>query len=161
MPRIAKSVISAAAGIITASATPATFGAVATGDLLAFYNAHAERFGAKPVKKFADRATAEKRALELAKAIEQAASAPPAAKPAKEPGDLSAAIANSWRDPAVAAARSARYAVKVKGEVHKSVRAAFDALGLDLGKHVAFRAKLVKEQKAEFEGHKFELVTAA
>lgn len=158
MPRIAKSVISAAAAIISAAATPATFGAVATSHLLDFYNTHAERFGHKPVKKFADRATAEKRALELARAIEAAAGAQPAAK---DPADLSAAIAASWGDPATRAARSARHAVKVGKETYRSVRAAFDALGLDLAKHVAFRGKLVAEKKAEFEGHKFEIVEPA
>lgn len=161
MARIAKSTLAAAAALIAASADAAKLGAQPTSELLTFFNAHAERFEMKPVKKFADRATAEKRSLELARKIQDAASAPPKAKEKKEPGDISAAVAETWKDPEVAATRSARHSVKVKGEVYKSVRAAFDALGLDLAKHVAFRGKLVKEGKAEFDGHKFELAPAA
>lgn len=158
MARIAKSVLAAATAIIAASASSATFGAVATSELLSFFNEHAERFDMKPVKKFADRATAEKRALELAQRIDAASKAPPAEKAKKEPGDLSAAVAASWANPDTRAARSARHAVRVGKETYKSVRAAFDALGLDLGKHVKFRGELVAAGKAEFSGHKFEVV---
>lgn len=157
MARIAKSIIAQAQQLLNAKAD-GSLGNVAAAELLSFYNANAERFELKPVKKFADRKTAEKRVAELAQKIDEAANAAPAAK---EPKDLSAAVAKSWQDPEVAAARSARHAVKVGKETYKSTRAAFDALGLNLAKHVAFRGQLVKAGKAEFEGHKFEVVAAA
>lgn len=153
-----------AKALLTLATTYAAAGALAeipTADLLAFHSEHAERFGHKPVKKFPSRAAAEEKTAALAQAIVDASTAPPAEKPAKEPGNASAGVAASWANPDVRAARAARHAVKVGGETYRSVKAAFDALKLDLSKHVAFRGKLAKDGKGEFEGHKFTVVKPA
>lgn len=87
-----------------------------------------------------------------------------AAKVVKEPADRSAAIAASWEDKKVAAARAARHAVKVAGETYKSVKAAFEALKLPLSKHIKFRGELKTEGRKTFvddkgNKHNFILVT--
>lgn len=158
MAKIAKSILNAARAMLDAGAD-GTIAEKPGADLLAFYNDNAERFDFKTVKKFADRATATKRVGELAQAIVDAANAPAKQRPAASDADRSAAISATWKDPAVASARAARHGVKVGGTVYRSVHAAFMALGLDLKRHVAFRATLVSEGKAEFDGHKFELAT--
>lgn len=165
-----------------------------TAELVAFYNAHAE----KPVKRFSDRKTAERRVTELmarvaadqarnnvnnveqllaegrcplcggdassqtgngpqgtakgdneafcheccgaydattgAKRKPYGSSAPSATR--------SEAIAESWKDPAVAAARAKRYKVYADGQLYKSVPEAFRALKLPMSKHIAFRGAL-------------------
>jgi len=69
--------------------------------------------------------------------------APAAAKKTGDSAaDRSAAIAASWQDPKVRAARAERRPVKVGGEVYKSVPAAFVALGLPLSNVVRFRMGL-------------------
>ena len=162
MARISKTIIAAAAALLQAQKDgPATLGAVATSQLLEFYNAHAERFGEGPVKRFPSRESAELRALGLAKKIVDASNATPAEKTKKEPGDLGAAIAESWKNPEVAARRAARHAVQVGKETYKSVRAAFEALGLPMNQHVKFRGQLVAAGAAEFDGHKFKVVQPA
>lgn len=54
----------------------------------------------------------------------------------------SAAVAATWQDPAVKAARAIRHAVIVKGVQHRSVGEAFKALSLPMNRHVVFRQKL-------------------
>jgi len=119
--------------------------------LVEFYNANAS----KPVKKFADIATARKRCAALfpkeaapAKAKPAKAAAP---KEPKAPADRSAAIAASWLRPDVAAKRIERTSVKVKGETFDSVRKAFLALGLPLSVHIRFRMTLKANGSAVFE----------
>lgn len=68
-------------------------------------------------------------------------------------------IAESWKDPNVAAKRAQRTAVRVDGVEYRSVRAAFIALGLPLSKHIRFRMALKAAGKAEFEGRVFEVVS--
>lgn len=136
-------------------------------DLLAFFNSKTD----KPVKRFADRKTAERRVLalmgdqpatvvaapqpvaepepaadqptkdteDMAKKKAAKAKTPKAKKPA---ADRSKAVAASWADKKVAAARATHNAVKVGGEEYKSTRAAFKALGLPPGRCISFRGKL-------------------
>jgi septum formation inhibitor MinC len=151
--------------------------------LLDFYNANAP----KPVKRFADRATAEKRCQAIIdaatkpvpdkpKAVEQdkpKAKAPvketktkakaPTKTKAKAQADKPATtraqgVGESWKDPKVAAARSVKNKVRVGGQVYNSTWAAFQALKLDPSKHLKFRAHLKAQKVATFEGHKFTLV---
>jgi transposase-like protein len=71
--------------------------------------------------------------------------------------DRAAAIAASWQDKEVAAARVTRHSVKVRDKVdgaseqYQSVRAAFEALGLPLGRHIRFRGELKVVGKLTFD----------
>jgi hypothetical protein len=156
MAKISKSILAAAAAMLAARDAGTL---PPTNELLDFHNTHAERFGKTPVKRFPDRATAERRAAELAQAITDTASAPPPER--KAPGETGAAVAASWADPATRAARSARYAVRVGKETYASVLKAFTALGLEVKAHAKFRSTLVKAGAAEFGGHKFTVVRDA
>ena len=93
----------------------------------------------------------DKGAPNIAELLVEAASMAKAPKPAKDKkvqtkkvsnSARSSAIANSWRDPATAAARAERTNVSVNGVVYRSVRAAFVELGLRLTKHIKFRGEL-------------------
>lgn len=127
-----------------------------TAELVAFYNEHA----AQPVKKFADRKTAERRVSALL------AKAKPVRKAAAQSSDRSAAIAASWTNKKVAAARATRHAVRVtdprggQGN-YKSVREAFMVLALPIGQHIKFRGALKASGKAEFNKFKFALIERA
>jgi len=82
---------------------------------------------------------------------------PPAAAPKR-----AAAIAASWTDERVAAARATRHGVRVvdprgRRSSYKSVREAFVALALPLGQHIKFRALLKRIGSATFSGFVFEL----
>lgn len=133
-----------------------------TAELLAFYNEHAN----KPVARFSDRKTAERRVNELLAAIKFSKPSPKkAAALAEAPAnpDRGAAIAASWKDKAVAARRAQRNGVRVTdprgGEGnYKSVREAFVVLALPLGQHIKFRGALKQAGKGEFQGHKFKLL---
>lgn len=167
MAKIAKAVLTAAAAM-TAAVADKSIANIPTADLLKFYLEHAERFGMKPVKKFADRGSAETRVADLAAAITAASTAEPIPKAKKvaegegaAAADLSAAVAATWNDPDVRAARAARYQVQVGKDTYGSVRKAFAALGLPDNKHVAFRGQLAKAGTGEFNGHKFKVVPAA
>lgn len=77
--------------------------------------------------------------------------------------ERSVAIAASWHDADVAAARAARHAVEVttpkgKKQQHRSVREAFMVLALPLGQHIKFRGALKAAGKADFGGYKFQIV---
>ena len=125
-----------------------------TAELVAFYNEHADR----PIKKFADRETAERRVAALMAAF----------KPVKKAvsgsvKNRSASIAHSWQNKKVAAARAARHGVVVrtpdgKTSEYKSVRTAFVILALPLGQHIRFRGALKASGHADFGGYKFKLV---
>jgi len=138
-----------------------------TAQLVAFYNEHAN----KPVTKFADRKTAERRVNELIAGIKfskpspkkAAALADAKAAPKKDHGPRGEKIAASWQDKQVAAARATRNGVRVKapngGEGnYRSVREAFMILALPLGKHIKFRGALKAAGKAEIDGHVFKLL---
>lgn len=149
-----------------AAAQALDFKALTGPELLAAYN----KFTGQNIKKFADRKTAEKRwteAVEAAAALraEKAAtkgekSPKPKKESTGEPVDRSAAIAQSWEDPNVRAARAERTHVKVNGVEYPSVRKAFEALGLPDSKHIKFRMELKSVGKLAFEGNTFVTVSA-
>lgn len=108
------------------------------------------------VKRFSDRATAEKRFL---KAIDEKQTtlevvlgiAPSVADvEVDEHARRSQAIAETWKDPEVAAKRVVRHHVVVGGHEFPSVRAAFEALGLPESKHIPFRQILKANHEATF-----------
>lgn len=68
-------------------------------------------------------------------------------------------VADSWKDPEVAAKRAQRSRVRANGVEYRSVREAFVALNLPLAKHIRFRMALKAAGKAEFDGVKFEVVS--
>jgi hypothetical protein len=142
----------------------------ATADLLAFLNAHS---GKAPVKRFSTRAAGERRVAALLEELGSKATKPATKKTAsvdkprrraadKGAADRSASIAASWKDPKVAAARATRHAVVVADsdgnkQTFRSVRQAFEALGLPLGRHIKFRGALKAAGKQETDGFKFKL----
>ena len=79
-----------------------------------------------------------------------------AEKPVKEPVDRSKAVAESWANPDVKAARCSRVGTKVTFVVngvetkqeYDSVGKAFDALGLPLTTFAGFRTKMRKEGRS-------------
>ncbi len=64
--------------------------------------------------------------------------------------DRSSAIAKSWTDAQVSAARTTRHAVVASGKLYPSTKAAFVALGLPLSNHIAFRMALKADGVAVF-----------
>lgn len=80
------------------------------------------------------------------------------AKPASEA--RSAGVSKSWQDPEVRAKRSVRHFVRVDGNEHRSVRAAFIALGLPLKEHIRFRMLLKQEGQLEAYGFRWEAIEA-
>ena len=137
-----------------------------TSVLLAFYNEHAE----KPVKRFADRRSAERRCIELLEAMSSkkakgqkaatvmASVAKAVVKKAAEPKApgaprkfnreaMSEGQRLSWQDPDVREARCERSAVSVDGTDYKSVAAAFDALNLPRSRLCKFRLQLKEQGK--------------
>lgn len=146
------------------SSTPSiNVAAASMADLVAFFNEHA----VVPVKRFSDRKAAEKRVNALIEELVAAAkdAAPKATKKAakadKAPSDRSAAIAASWADKNVAAARAQRNGVSVDGVEYRSVAAAFTALGLPMGVHIRFRGALKAAGKLSYGDHNFKLLPAA
>jgi len=101
--------------------------------------------------------------IHVAKKAPKPPKAEKAPKPPKEPADRSAAVAVSWTDPEVAAARCVKSKVKVDGVEYGSVLKAFIALQLPVNKHIGFRAKLKASGnevfKHEHVEHNFVLVT--
>jgi transposase-like protein len=89
--------------------------------------------------------------MDTGRAVKSAAASP----------ERSAAIAASWKNKGVAAARATRHGVVVvwagRSEKYSSVREAFVRLGLPLGRHIKFRGVLKASGRAEFNGHKFSL----
>lgn len=81
-----------------------------------------------PVKRFASRAAGEKRLTALLAETKDSVRA--------------AAVSASWKDEAVAAKRSVRHFVVVNGKEYRSVRKAFEELGLPIGEHIKFRMEL-------------------
>lgn len=91
----------------------------------------------------------------LAPAIEQGE----AAAERKEAASNAAGVAASWADPKVVEARLKRDGVFVKvgdsatATEYRSVRKAFEELGLPDSKHIRFRMKLKEARNADFEGN--------
>lgn len=137
-----------------------------TSELIAWYNEHSD----KPVTKFADRRTAEARVLKLLHSLRTTVEIDhlPQNKPepkAKKPVNsndihqtLHDAQVASWKIPEVRTARCERSAVDVDGETYRSVRAAFEALGLPIHKHISFRMELKESGKLHAFGHEWEIV---
>lgn len=117
---------------------------LSTKDLVARYN----ELTGKTIKKFSSRSAGEKQVAALIKKLSpstaQKAPAKPKAPKTDKPvdADRSAAIAKSWEDPAVAAKRAERNSVKAGNKVYRSVKQAFEDLGLPLQKHIKFRMEL-------------------
>jgi len=130
------------------------FKTATTTELVTFYNQTA----AKPITKFADRKTAERRVAALLISPDNTRQPLHVNKKTNR----GAAITASWQDKSVAARRAARHNVVVvtpKGEIqHKSVRQAFMVLALPLGQHIKFRGELKASGSAEFGGFRFKLV---
>jgi hypothetical protein len=108
---------------------------------------------AKPANVKAAAKTAAPKSAELETAIEALkASAEAAVKVRKS---NAAGISASWADPEVRDARLTRQGVAVvvggKASHYTSTKAAFDALGLPIEKHIRFRMKLKEAGKLAFE----------
>jgi len=138
----------------------------ATNELLSFYNANS---GTAPVKRFADRKTAERRVealmMSAAKPAKPSAMADTAKqiikadkKPASPKTSHSASVKSSWKDKDVATRRSTKHHVSVNGKDYRSVLEAFKVLKLPVSKHIKFRAELKEAGAATFDGHRFKLV---
>jgi hypothetical protein len=132
---------------LAASDRAGAVGLATTAELVEWYNANSS----SPVKKFADRKTAERRVLAL---LAEGVSAPvpepkkvKAAKVNSAPADMSAAVAATWLNPDIAAARSVRDHVTVDGKWFVSVRQAFIDLNLPLNEHIKFRKSLKRARK--------------
>lgn len=85
---------------------------------------------------------------------------------AAKPADRSAAIAASWQDKKVRAARISRTAVKVGGTEYRSVGEAFRELGLPLGQCIRFRMELKASESGRLtftdeKGKKFNFIALA
>lgn len=136
---------------------------MSTAELVAEYN----KLTGKSIKKFSSRQAGEQQVANARvstdlkngreHAVEKSSKQP---KQHKAAGNAAEAIADSWKNKGVAAARSTKNKVKVGGEVYRSVAAAFEALKLPMSKHIAFRAKLKQQGRATFEGHTFTVVPA-
>lgn len=100
-----------------------------TAELVAYYNAHS---GKSPIKKFADRQTAEKRVAALLPATTKTNTKP------KGDGTSPKAGMKTTK-------------VSVGGNEYKSTGAAFNALKLPLGRLIKFRMALKEAGKLDFE----------
>ncbi len=116
-----------------------------TAELVAFYNANS---GKPAIKKFADRKTAEIRVTDLVATMKPVAKKVSAASPVA--ANRSEAISKTWADPKVKEARSTRTHVKAAGKVFRSVKEAFEELGLPLSKHIKFRMELKQHAQLTF-----------
>lgn len=144
-----------------------------TSEMVAEYNL----LTGKSIKKFSDRKTGERQltsARQMAETKKLLAGKPakgeveapaPVAKKEKKPASprvnidgRSAAIKLSWINKDTAEKRASHHKVSVGGVVYRSVKEAFEKLGLPLEKHIKFRMELKEKGKAVFEGHHFKLV---
>jgi len=144
--------------------TTQSISAASMADLIAFFNANSD----KPVKKFTDRKTAERRVLALSGPVEptdeeisamvQAKPAPKGKAAPKDHADLSEAQRRCWKDPAIREARCERSAVVVNKTEYKSVPVAFKELDLPSGQMTQFRARLKEAGKLTEYGFKWEIL---
>lgn len=126
--------------------------AMTTAAMVAEYNS----LTGKSIKKFSSRAAGEKQ-LEAARTKagvavikEVVAKVVKAKVEKKETTNRADAIKKSWADPKVAAARSERTHVKASGKMFRSVKQAFEELGLPLEKHIRFRMQLKQVAEMTF-----------
>lgn len=66
-----------------------------------------------------------------------------APKQKKPPANMSEAVSRTWKNPETAKLRATHHHVKASGTTYRSVKHAFETLGLPLGRHIPFR-RLVK-----------------
>lgn len=114
-----------------------------TAEILAEYN----KLTGKKTKKFADRKTAERR-LKGARSLD--------AFDRKK-------VVSKKKKPVSNVAQHARHRVsvqkgKTKAQEYRSVKQAFEELGLPLGVHIKFRMELKSKGSHEINGYKFKLV---
>ena len=132
-----------------------------TAELIAKYN----ELTGKSIKKFSSRAAGEKQVLaamdKKAHAatgvtvvrVQQVVQEKPVVRSeakAEKNSVRSEAIRRSWDDYSVKQARSARHHVKVSGKIYRSVKQAFEELGLPLNKHIKFRMELKQHAEMTF-----------
>lgn len=134
-----------------------------TSELVTFYNSHSD----KPVKKFSDRKTAERRVNDLLDELYDGPEvfgvddtpAPTAPAAPTKAADRSEGIRRSWQDPEVAAKRAQRSAVAVDGHEYKSVGAAFRALELPMNECIRFRIELKAQGRiSDRYGHDWKII---
>lgn len=140
-----------------------------TAEMVAEYN----KLTGKSIKRFSDRKAGERQltaARSMAetkglfsgkKPIPQVPSAVAAPKKTSAPrvniDSRSKSVASSWKNPDVAASRAERTNISVAGTFYRSVKEAFEKLGLPLGKHIKFRMELkaAGTKTFEHEGKKY------
>lgn len=112
-------------------------------DLVDLHNELVQLTGnGREVARFSDAATARKRIARLMTFLpEGAATSQQVPAPARRT-NAGPAISASWQRMEVRDARVTRHKVSVDGVEFRSVRAAFAALGLPMGRHIPFRARL-------------------
>lgn len=121
-----------------------------TTELVAWYNAHS---GNKPIKKFVNRATAEMRCAALLAKLDEP-------KQHNKSARRVAGAKSSWKDKAIADKRRQRNHVMVDGQEYRSVRQAYELLGLPMKEHIQFRGLLKEHGKLENYDHTWEIVPA-
>lgn len=137
-----------------------------TAALIEFYNKHSE----KPIKKFADRATAEKRVQAIVDALAaKAPAAAPKGEGEKKEGVKKPRAERKAKEPKEEAVRKSTVLVtpitkgNKKGEQasYRSVYDAFEKLGLPINQHKKFRKELKANGKGiyEHDGAKYEFAT--
>lgn len=132
--------------------------ATKTSELVAYWNEHCGKIGRKPVKKFANRKTAEQRVDVLLDELEASGKLASPDESTTGGGTNSAGISASWQDKDVAAKRKQRSAVTVDGVKYGSVRKAYLALGMDLKDHIQFRMLLKETGKQKVDGRVWKIV---
>lgn len=137
-----------------------------TTDLVEFYNKHSD----KPIKKFADRATAEKRVQAIVDALAaKAPAAAPKGEGEKKEGTKKPCAERKEKEPKETGPRKSTVLVtplakgNKKGEQssYRSVYDAFEKLGLPINQHKKFRKELKANGKGVYEhdGAKYEFAT--
>lgn len=137
-----------------------------TAALIEFYNKHSE----KPIKKFADRATAEKRVQAIVDALAaKAPAAAPEGEGEKKEGAKKPRAERKEKEPKETGPRKSTVLVtplakgNKKGEQssYRSVYDAFEKLGLPINQHKKFRKELKANGKGiyEHDGAKYEFAT--
>lgn len=123
-----------------------------TTELVTWYNAN--NSGNKPIKKFVNRATAEMRCAALLAQLDEEQ------EPRNKSARRVAGAKSSWKDKAIADKRRQRNHVMVDGQEYRSVRQAYELLGLPMKEHIQFRGLLKEHGKLENYDHTWELVPA-
>lgn len=131
-------------------------------EMVALYNALAERYGMKPVNRFRHREDATRRTRNVIDTNNQRIALRNAnEKPQpKHRRTLSEAIAASWTVAETATKRTTRHHVKVEGMFFRSVKQAFEHFELPLKEHIKFRMQLKAAGTLTAYGMEWEIVDA-